>query len=865
MLPAPKNRPSAWSLLVLVIVTLLGASWSHVGADEQAAEQTEGVRTDRLGDPLPKQALLSFGTRRFQHSGGGGATQLLLSADETVVATVGQEYLIGWEAATGKQLWKQSYSRPNNISAAYGVCPLALFSQTDQFVSLSDGLREGATPWDPAPMEISLTNNRTGKSEILPNIRCDGVKSFAVSPDEKLIACGSAKRMIVFDRKGTVVYEVANKPETPMGRDGGDRLMFGGDFSYGRFSPDGKLLALVNNEKPKTIQLMKATTGESVRDIAAHDRIVRIDFSPDSKQIVATERDIAARLYRVADGQRVWEFTILPTRSGDADTSDVTFRPDGKQIAVGAPIGPSNTIRLLDATNGIEMAKLTGSSWKPWTLQYTKDSRTLFGSGWDGVVRRWDVQTKQQLLLPEGVRASATCAMSRDGRHIAFVDDADTIHICNVVSGKTQQTFDMPGASWEQVVFSHDGKHLAAGGPNDDKVTVVVWELSTTQKTHQWTWDEGKDEHSGVEALSFSANGQRIAAAVFRQGKAYVWDLPSNKQITEVTHPNVYGLDIDAEGLMLLTAGWDKQIREWDCETGFQTKSRLVKIDHTTEKGNARDDTRTYGLKISNDQSMTATVDMTGSIRLFDRELNPISVIHRAGSFTFGAVQFSRNDLWIGVGTHRGAQVFDVKSGTRLWAANDHEQYIYTVDFGAKDNTFLSGGSDSVCYLWDLSISPTLALNAPVSPETQLTQLVGNDSVAAFYAYQRLLKTPDVAGKLLANHVHEFKQAAGDTADIGKWVTALHARDEEIVAMARSQLSKHTLSAFDHLATKLESGDLSEKKTATLQPMLREMSFQVRHLTALLDALDTAVADETLLTLHNTAKSRWLKQIAVGD
>jgi hypothetical protein len=196
MLPAPKNRPSAWSLLVLVIVTLLGASWSHVGADEQTAEQTEGVRTDRLGDPLPKQALLSFGTRRFQHSG-GGATQPLLSADETVVATVGQEYLIGWEPATGKQLWKQPSSGASYSSASYGVRPLAFLAQTDDFVSVSDGPLEGLSPLDPAAFGITLTDKRTGKSEILPNIRCDGVKSLAVSPDEKLIACGSAERIDV--------------------------------------------------------------------------------------------------------------------------------------------------------------------------------------------------------------------------------------------------------------------------------------------------------------------------------------------------------------------------------------------------------------------------------------------------------------------------------------------------------------------------------------------------------------------------------------------------------------------------------------------------------------------------------------------
>ena len=167
---------------------------------------------------------------------------------------------------------------------------------------------------------------------------------------------------------------------------------------------------------------------------------------------------------------------------------------------------------------------------------------------------------------------------------------------------------------------------------------------------HHWDWGKGRDTHSRVNALSISDDGTRIAAAVFRQGAAYVWDLPTDQQIAEVKHKNVYGLDIDAKGKTIVTGGWDKAIRVWDCDLAVEVATLTVEDDG--------DDTRMYGVKLSNDEKMIATVDMTQSIRLYDRELKPISKIADAGWFTYGALEFSPNDLWIGVGSGRGAELF---------------------------------------------------------------------------------------------------------------------------------------------------------------------------------------------------------------
>lgn len=812
---------------------------------EQSAklQTSTDVRADVLGDPLPEKALLRFGTNRFQHP--SSPAQILLSKDEKSVVLLETDRLITWDAATGKELWRKNLALQDGgvrIGAAgYGVQPLGIIPETGEFVT-------GA-----GPGQIAFWNPATGEFQKILVDHGMTSKSVAVSPDSNLIALGDANQLIVCNRKGQEIYVIRNEPAAPMvfGGDDRDRLKFGGDFSYGRFSPDGKLLALVNSEKPNTIQMFDAATGTPIREITGKDRIVRIDFSPDSHHIVATERDIAARLYDVASGEQQWEFVIPRAEGAESYTSAVAFRPDGKQIAVGAPIGPDNTIRLLDPKTGEETARLTGSAWKPWTFQYTDDSRMLFGSGWDGAIRRWDLSTNQQLPRPGGVRASSICATSGDGKHLAFADDEQQIHLVDLASGKTTTKLHLEGATLGQVVFSDNGTLLAGGAASDDHVHVIVWDVASADVRHNWKWPKGKDPHSNVEALSFSSNGNRIAAAVFRQSAAFVWDLSTNQRLTQVKHPEVYGMDIDATGTTLITAGWDKHIRVWNCDTGLETKSHLVEAMKGEKP--ARDDTRMYGVKLSHDESFIATVDMTSSIRFFDRDLNPISVISDVGQFAYGALQISHNDLWIGIGSSDGSvKVFEVATGEKVWSTDNHEKHVYTVDFGARDRTILSGAEDGVCYLWDLRAGIELTDDTPA---VLFKNLMGSDAAAAYSAFRGLAETPGDTTKLIVNWLEEISATKIDDAQVRHWIVALGARDDDIVNDAKKHLLAGGLAIHESLLAEVATGRIVGVKKIHVQDVLDEIAVKTRCVVALLTDLDTPAADEAIDRLLQTTST----------
>src|SRR5262249_10090225 len=154
---------------------------------------------------------------------------------------------------------------------------------------------------------------------------------------------------------------------------------------------------------PNEIRLLDLATGDELRKVPLKARLVRLAFAPDGKQIVTTERDNAVRLYRLEDGKELWSHIVNLTNPNENYTSAVAFSPDGKLMAAGAT---DNRIHLLDPSTGDETAVLGAAGWYPWALAFTADSKTLFSTGWDGGIRRWDLAARKELPLPVGRRGS---------------------------------------------------------------------------------------------------------------------------------------------------------------------------------------------------------------------------------------------------------------------------------------------------------------------------------------------------------------------------------------------------------------------------------------------------------------------------
>src|SRR5262249_44077035 len=149
------------------------------------------------------------------------------------------------------------------------------------------------------PSQVIIWDTRSGAKKSLaitgreaatrPNsLDSRAAKAVDLSRDDKTFIAGDPFGLSVCDEKGQVRYEIANPTKGPIdpGNIKGDRLLFGGHYSYGRISPDGKSLAVVLSSSPNEIQLRNLATGDELLRFSTKGRLVRLAFSPDGKQIV---------------------------------------------------------------------------------------------------------------------------------------------------------------------------------------------------------------------------------------------------------------------------------------------------------------------------------------------------------------------------------------------------------------------------------------------------------------------------------------------------------------------------------------------------------------------------------------------------
>ncbi len=172
------------------------------------------------------------------------------------------------------------------------------------------------------------------------------------------------------------------------------------EVNVARFSPDGRMLAIVGKtlpqQVPKTernIVLWNVETGNYIRTLSGHtDDVKSITFSTDSRTLASGSQDETIRLWDIEtgsskvltdpnwkDGYQRYEVRV---------TSTLAFSPDGQTLASGMMLGD---IHLWKTGTGTKKKTLRGHSQRVSHLFFSPDGQTLISVSNDGTVLIWDL------------------------------------------------------------------------------------------------------------------------------------------------------------------------------------------------------------------------------------------------------------------------------------------------------------------------------------------------------------------------------------------------------------------------------------------------------------------------------------------
>ena len=265
----------------------------------------------------------------------------------------------------------------------------------------------------------------------------------------------------------------------------------GGSVSSVAFSPDGRILAVADEEGGT--HLWNAATGRQLATLAGAGGGTAVDsvaFSPDGKILAAGDDAGTTYLWNPASGQLL---TTLRDPGRQASVDSVAFSPDGKTLAVG------------DADGGTYL--------------------------WNTATR---VRTASLPRFPDG--GVAAVAFSPDGKTLAIGQSDGSTYLWNVAADTLIATMQNPGGV-VAVAFSPDGRILAT---DDAGPWTYLWNLATGQRT---ALPSGSDSDGGG-SLAFSPDGRTLAVAEggVYAGSAIVWDIATGTLMARYSDPSGYAI-----------------------------------------------------------------------------------------------------------------------------------------------------------------------------------------------------------------------------------------------------------------------------------------------------------------------------------
>lgn len=243
----------------------------------------------------------------------------------------------------------------------------------------------------------------------------------------------------------------------------------------------------------------------------------------------------------------------------------VAFSPDGRVVVSGLGRG----VAIWNAVTGRVVRELAASPASGGAHAFNPLGNEVASQRGSDIVL-WSVATGEELkkLARWGSDKIRAIAFHPEGRLLAVAGSAGfsgRVDVLDIVDGKLIRTFRESGAGFHSVVFSRDGRMLAAGGyrKSGDKKrpAVSLWRVRGWRPLKRLKLRKPGE----MLAAAFSADG-RLLASISSTGKGVdVWHVQTGKYFKNL--PGVRAAEFGAAAFSpddaLLAAGGKSRVKFW--------------------------------------------------------------------------------------------------------------------------------------------------------------------------------------------------------------------------------------------------------------------------------------------------------------
>jgi WD40 repeat protein len=273
-----------------------------------------------------------------------------------------------------------------------------------------------------------------------------------------------------------------------------------------RFSPDGRMLMSASEDGQ--VWVWNAGTGEVMRKRSpSSGRMMTHDVDPTGMLLAihtCTDGMCQGRLRIMENMDRV-----LLIGEPAPMISTMRFSRSSSRIAVARG---RQTIDIVDAVTGEELARCKGHQGGTWSLDFAGDERLASG-GMDHHVRLCIPGTKRHGRVLRGHKSPVNVVrFAPDGHLLASGDSNGVLHVWNAHRGRLIRRINAHPDSIRAMAFSPDSKHLAVAAGSH----IHVWNTDSWTLRALYAWD------FPISALAFTPRGGQLASGD-TQGLVTLW------------------------------------------------------------------------------------------------------------------------------------------------------------------------------------------------------------------------------------------------------------------------------------------------------------------------------------------------------